>query len=73
MLNQKKMFVILAGVFFLLCVASGKAVAQIPASSLKANSQFRPIEQSLEVKLAVTLTGMSFIGLELWWFVFRKS
>ncbi len=46
---------------------------EIPASETKVSEQFRPIEQPLELKIAVTLGGIGLIGLELWWFLFGKT
>ena len=37
------------------------------------SNQFQRIEQPLGNKIAVTLGGLSLIGLELWWFLLSKS
>ena len=36
-------------------------------------SQFRHIEQPIELKLAVTLGGLILIGLEIWWFLLSQT
>ncbi|MBD2345142.1 hypothetical protein [Anabaena subtropica] len=35
-------------------------------------TQFRPMEQPLSTKAAVTFAGMTLIGLEIWWFLLSK-
>ncbi|MEA5466285.1 hypothetical protein [Leptothoe sp. PORK10 BA2] len=34
---------------------------------------FQSIDQSLGLRLGVTLVGLGLIGLELWWFLFNKK
>lgn len=60
-------------------IASGVAVAQMPhemnerhSSNTEQTAQFRRIEQPLANKVAVTLSGLGLIGLELWWFLLSK-
>ena len=75
MLNKKNIIASLAGIGFLIAIASPKAIAQIPVEmpvSKEENVQFRRIEQPIGLKTAVTLGGMGLIGLELWWFLFSK-
>ena len=72
MLNKKKILANLAGIGFFLAVTSPKVIAQMPVPQQE-NVQFRRIEQPLGLKVAVTLGGISLIGLELWWFLFSKS
>lgn len=77
MFRKTTIFGSLAGLGFLLSVASNVAVAQMrvemPASSSEQTSQFRRIEQPLGVKAGVTLGGIALIGLELWWFLWSKT
>ncbi len=53
-----------------------QAIAQVPhethSSQTESTSQFQRIEQPLGNKVAVTLGGLSLIGLELWWFLLSK-
>ena len=72
MFSKKAIFGSLLGLGFLLGIATN-AVAEMPTPSLEQTNQFHRIEQPLELKLGVTLGGMALIGLELWWFLFRKS
>ena len=75
MFNKKSIIASLAGIGFLIAIASPKAMAQMsvemPVSKEK-NVDFRRIEQPLGLKAAVTLGGIGLIGLELWWFLFSK-
>ncbi|MBE9126121.1 MULTISPECIES: cupredoxin domain-containing protein [unclassified Coleofasciculus] len=77
MVNKNNILGSLAGIGFLLSIVSNAAVAEMPlempASSTEQTSQFRRIEQPLALKLAVTLSGLGLIGLELWWFRFSKT
>ena len=54
----------------LLGVAEG-VTAQMPNQHLK--DQFRPIEQPLSLKVAVTLGGVGLITAELWWFLWSQN
>ncbi|MEO1183503.1 MAG: hypothetical protein AAFX46_01765 [Cyanobacteria bacterium J06636_27] len=75
MFNKKNIIASLAGIGFLIAIASPKAMAQKPVEmpvSKEENVDFRRIEQPLGLKAAVTLGGISLIGLELWWFLFSK-
>ena len=71
MLNKKNIIASLAGIGFLIAIAS-PTIAQMPVSK-EENVQFRRIEQPLGLKAAVTLGGIGLIALELWWFLFSKS
>lgn len=77
MFSKKTIFGTLAGLGFLLGMTSGVAVAQMPvempASASGQTTQFLPIEQPLELKVAVTVGGIALIGLDLWWFIFSKT
>ena len=76
MLNKTKIFASLVGGGFLISVTSPKTIAQLPLEMpifQAQNVQFQPINQPLELKIAVTLGGIGLIGLELWWFLFSKS
>lgn len=57
---------------FLLSLGSGVASAQMPAIS-EQTSQFHSIEQPLELKAVVTLSGVALIGVELWWFLLSRN
>ena len=75
MFNKKNIIASLAGIGFLIAIASPKAMAQMPVEmsiSKEKNLEFRRIEQPLGLKAAVTLGGIGLIGLELWWFLFSK-
>lgn len=50
----------------------GKAHAQMSATNTN-TSEFRSIDQPLGLKLGVSATGLSLIGLELWWFLFKET
>ena len=75
MVDRKAIVRSFASLGFLLGITSGGAIAQmpteIPAESLEQTSQFRYIEQPLELKVGVTLGGIALIGLEVWWFLYR--
>lgn len=76
MFSKKTIFGNLVGLGFFLGVSSGVAVAQMPVempASSQPTTQFRRIEQPLGLKVGVTLGGLAFIGLELWWFLFSKT
>lgn len=75
-MKSKKIFGSLTGLGFLLAVISSAAVAQMPMempASEAQTPQFRPIDQPLGVKAAVTVGGIALIGAELWWFLLSKS
>jgi plastocyanin domain-containing protein len=65
----------LASLGIILGISSNKALAQInhkmPSESSQ-TTQFRQIEQPTWVKGAVTVSGLSLIGLELWWFLLSQ-
>lgn len=54
---------------FLFGITSNSIAVEMPAHRAEQVSQFHKIEQPLELKLAVTLSGLGLIGLELWWFL----
>jgi plastocyanin domain-containing protein len=70
MFDRKAIVSSFASLGFLLGITSGIALAQMPTESLQ-TSQFRYIEQPLELKAGVTLGGIALIGLELWWFLYK--
>ncbi|KAB8314932.1 hypothetical protein SD81_033545 [Tolypothrix campylonemoides VB511288] len=76
MLSKKAIFSSIASLGFFFSVASGEAVAQTTSEILNTEksqmSAFRPIQQPLWVKAAVTSGGLALIGLEIWWFVLSK-
>lgn len=79
MVNKTAIIGSLAGLGVGLGMASGVAVAQMPhdrnerhLSNTEQTGQFHRIEQPLGNKVAVTLGGLSLIGLELWWFLLSK-
>ena len=59
----------------LISIVSSSAEAQMPMEPATETQapQFRPIEQPLGVKAAVTLGGLALIGAELWWFLGSKT
>jgi plastocyanin domain-containing protein len=68
----------LASLGLLLGMNSGQAIAQInhggmPHSNLELSDRLQRIEQPLWLKGVVTAGGLGLIGLELWWFLGRKS
>ncbi|MGF1591061.1 MAG: cupredoxin domain-containing protein [Pleurocapsa sp.] len=77
MFNKTKILGNLAGLGFLLTLATDNALAQMevqmPAASGEQTSQFQKIEQPIGLKLAVALGGLGLIGAELWWFMFSKT
>ncbi|MBW4575833.1 MAG: cupredoxin domain-containing protein [Aphanothece sp. CMT-3BRIN-NPC111] len=77
MLKRATFFGTLAGLGFLLGAISGAIATEMPAKHTTASQstesiKFRRIEQPLANKVAVTLGGISLIGLELWWFLLSK-
>lgn len=50
--------------------ASGSIASEMPVTQA---DRFQRIEQPFPLKLAVTLGGLSLIGLELWWFLFSQK
>ncbi|BAZ23715.1 hypothetical protein NIES4073_46040 [Kalymmatonema gypsitolerans NIES-4073] len=76
MLSKKAIFSSIASLGFFFSVASGEAVAQTTSEILTTEKSqmtaFRPIEQPLWVKGAVTSAGLALIGLEIWWFLLSK-
>jgi plastocyanin domain-containing protein len=76
MLSKKVIFSSIASLGFFFAVASGEAIAQtsseIPSNEKSQMTAFRPIQQPLWVKAAVTSAGLALIGLEIWWFVLSK-
>jgi len=45
----------------------------LKAYSIQSANTFKYIAQPLTSKAIVTLTGVSIIGLELWWFLYRPK
>lgn len=72
MLSKSKIWGGITGVGLLLGVASGVMAAQMPPDATGKTTQFRQIEQPMHLKVAVTLSGMGLIGLELWWFLLKR-
>jgi plastocyanin domain-containing protein len=70
-LQKVAFFGTLAGFGFLLGAISGAVAAETNAQQRV--TQFQPITQPIENKIAVTLGGLGLIGAELWWFVLSKS
>ena len=60
----------LAGFGFLLGAISGVLAAE--KNMQQTTTQFQPIAQPIENKVAVTLGGLGLIGAELWWFLLNK-
>ena len=50
--------------------ASGSIASEMPVTQ---GDRFQRIEQPFPLKLAVTVGGLSLIGLELWWFIFSQN
>ena len=50
--------------------ASGSIASEIQVTQA---DRFQRIEQPFPLKLAVTVGGLSLIGLELWWFIFSQK
>lgn len=50
----------------------GWMVAIAPSAMANA-ADFQRIEQPLAIKVGVTAVGLGFVGLELWWFLFKKK
>ena len=50
--------------------ASGSIASEMPITQA---DRFQRIEQPFPLKLAVTVGGLSLIGLELWWFIFSQN
>ncbi len=70
-MNKKiTFFSTLAGVGFLLGAISGVLAAEM--GTQQTVTQFQPIVQPIENKVAVTLGGLGLIGAELWWFLLSK-
>jgi plastocyanin domain-containing protein len=70
MLKKNTLWVAVVIIFLL---SSSQVSAQVPISHSEHSNQFHRIEQPLGFKAAVTIGGIAFIGLELWWFIFSKS
>lgn len=61
----------LAGIGLLLSATS--ATAQMPMEHTQPTTGFRRIEQPIALKVGVTVSGLALMGLELWWFLYRKQ
>ncbi|MDJ0702396.1 MAG: cupredoxin domain-containing protein [Leptolyngbyaceae cyanobacterium MO_188.B28] len=74
MLTSRKVLNYVLNLGFLLSIAvSAAAGAQALEPAQGQPRPFPPIERPLLLKLGVTLGGLGLIGLELWWFQFRKT
>lgn len=72
---SRRMVGTLVGLGLLMSSSVNGAISQsMPEMFPTAPAQpFRPIEQPLSLKVAVTLGGLALIGLEAWWFLFSKQ
>ena len=70
MLSKRMVLSSFISLGLVLGVAEG-VTAEMPAQHLK--DRFRPIEQPLSLKVAVTLGGVGLIAAELWWFLWSKN
>ncbi|MBM0742353.1 hypothetical protein JOY44_12110 [Phormidium sp. CLA17] len=76
MFKKATFFGTLVGFGFLLSAFSGASAAEATMNDMQGHTaqsnQFQRIDQPLSNKIAVTLGGLSLIGLELWWFLLSK-
>ena len=77
MLNPTAIIGAIASLSILLGTPAGEGIAQVPHaetqhSATPTTAQFRRIAQPLWLKRAVTVGGLSLVGLELWWFLLSK-
>ncbi|MBW4490098.1 MAG: cupredoxin domain-containing protein [Trichocoleus desertorum ATA4-8-CV12] len=77
MLNPTAIMGAIASLSILLGTPAGGGIAQVPHaetqhSATSPTAQFRRIAQPLWLKGAVTVGGLSLVGLELWWFLLSK-
>ncbi|MBW4562747.1 MAG: cupredoxin domain-containing protein [Mojavia pulchra JT2-VF2] len=76
MLSKKAIIGSIASLGFLFGVTSSTAFAnsnhEMPVSENLQTTAFKPIQQPLLIKGAVTIGGLALIGLELWWFLLSK-
>jgi plastocyanin domain-containing protein len=70
MLKKVTFWSALVGFGFLLGAISGVMAAETKAPQM--TTQFQPIAQPIENKVAMTLGGLGLIGAELWWFLLSK-
>lgn len=61
-----------AALGLLFAIPGETQAAEMPHSPTP-TTQFQPIEQPLPLKVAVTIGGLSLIGLELWWFLLSHT
>ncbi|MFM9264836.1 cupredoxin domain-containing protein [Tychonema sp. BBK16] len=73
MLYHHQIWGTLASVGIAIGMASGVQATEMSVDHSNSTTQFRTIEQPLGLKVAVTLGGLTLIGVELWWFLFNKS
>ncbi|MEQ8757138.1 MAG: hypothetical protein RID09_26925 [Coleofasciculus sp. G1-WW12-02] len=73
MLTKPKTLAYLISLGLLFGVAANPATAEMSEHQSQQTNQFRRIEQSLPLKVGVTLGGLALIGTELWWFLFSKN
>lgn len=77
MLKRATFLGTLIGLNFLFATTSGAFAIEMPTNNnaelhSSQSLQFRYIEQPLGHKVAVTLSGLGLIGLEVWWFLLSK-
>jgi len=73
MLHLRQIGVTLASAGMAIAMASGVQAAKMSIEPTHSTTQFQTIEQTLGLKVGVTLCGLTLIGLELWWFLFSKA
>ncbi|WP_066382708.1 MULTISPECIES: hypothetical protein [unclassified Anabaena] len=71
MLSRKIILASVASWGLMFGFATDKTVAAI--NHEVSTTEFRPIQQPLSIKGAVTIGGLGLIGLELWWFLVKKT
>ena len=70
--RNKNIFWVCIVCLFLL--TSSPAMGEVSKQNIHTNNtQFQVIQQPLPIKVAVSLGGLGLIGLELWWFKYRKN
>ncbi len=61
-----------SGILLSILIINSVPVRAMESHTEPANTQFRTIEQPLSTKMAVTVSGLALIGLELWWFLLSQ-
>ncbi len=69
-MNQRKILGRLVALIVLFGTSS--AAAQMPMDHSTSTDEIHRIDQPISVKVGVVLTGVTLIGLELWWFLFSQ-